>query len=122
MVISSYMNIFISTWVLLVAGLVFALPMIHMRVKDTTEEADEMYVFVTFFLSCLSSATALASWRSCCLKICPFRTFLFRSSSAIFGHLYSSTSRLRLCGKRYLIFGYRSSYLDVSVFSLSASF
>ena len=64
MVISSYMNIFISTWVLLVAGLVFALPMIHMRVKDTTEEADEMYVFVTFFLSCLSSATALASWRS----------------------------------------------------------
>ncbi|KAI0369867.1 MFS general substrate transporter [Pilatotrama ljubarskyi] len=36
-----YMNIFISTWVLLVAGLVFALPMIHMRVKDTTEDADE---------------------------------------------------------------------------------
>ena len=36
-----YMNIFISTWVLLVAGLVFALPMIHMRVKETTEESDE---------------------------------------------------------------------------------
>ncbi|KAI0761154.1 MFS general substrate transporter [Trametes elegans] len=36
-----YMNIFISTWVLLVVGLVFALPMIHMRVKETTDEADE---------------------------------------------------------------------------------
>ncbi|RPD70831.1 MFS general substrate transporter [Lentinus tigrinus ALCF2SS1-7] len=39
-----YMNIFISTWVLLVAGLVFALPMIHMRVKETTEEMDDLYV------------------------------------------------------------------------------
>ncbi|THG97892.1 hypothetical protein EW026_g4204 [Hermanssonia centrifuga] len=37
-----YMNIFISTWVLLVAGLVFALPMIHMRVQETSED-DEMY-------------------------------------------------------------------------------
>ena len=37
-----FMNIFISTWVLLVAGLVFALPMIHMRVKETTEESDEI--------------------------------------------------------------------------------
>lgn len=36
-----FMNMFISTWVLLVAGLIFALPMIHMRVKDTTEYADE---------------------------------------------------------------------------------
>lgn len=36
-----FMNIFISTWVLLVAGLVFALPMIHMRVKDTTDEIDD---------------------------------------------------------------------------------
>ncbi|OJT12892.1 UNC93-like protein [Trametes pubescens] len=36
-----FMNIFISTWVLLVAGLVFALPMIHMRVKDTTDEFDD---------------------------------------------------------------------------------
>ncbi|KZT24725.1 MFS general substrate transporter [Neolentinus lepideus HHB14362 ss-1] len=36
-----YMNIFVSTWVLLVAGLVFALPMIHMRVKDHTELVDE---------------------------------------------------------------------------------
>ena len=41
---SRYMNIFISTWVLLVAGLVFALPMIHMRVKETTDEADELCV------------------------------------------------------------------------------
>ncbi|KIK66105.1 hypothetical protein GYMLUDRAFT_38604 [Collybiopsis luxurians FD-317 M1] len=39
-----FMNIFISTWVLLVAGLVFALPMIHLRVKDHTELADETLV------------------------------------------------------------------------------
>ncbi|TFK53689.1 MFS general substrate transporter [Heliocybe sulcata] len=36
-----YMNIFISTWVLLVAGLLCALPMIHMRVKEHTVLADE---------------------------------------------------------------------------------
>jgi len=36
-----YMNIFISTWVLLVTGLLFALPMIYLRVKDTTSWADE---------------------------------------------------------------------------------
>ncbi|GLB36694.1 putative MFS general substrate transporter [Lyophyllum shimeji] len=36
-----YMTIFISTWVLLVAGLLFALPMIHLRVKDHTDIADE---------------------------------------------------------------------------------
>ncbi|KAI0089942.1 MFS general substrate transporter [Irpex rosettiformis] len=36
-----YMNMFISTWVLLVAGLVFAFPMIHMRVQDYTDEADD---------------------------------------------------------------------------------
>ena len=40
------MNIFISTWVLLVAGLVFALPMIHSRVKEhTTAEDETMYVY-----------------------------------------------------------------------------
>ena len=39
--VRSYMNIFISTWVLLVAGLIFALPMIVMRVKDHTELVDE---------------------------------------------------------------------------------
>jgi len=36
-----YMNIFISTWALLVAGLLFALPMIYLRVKDHTELDDE---------------------------------------------------------------------------------
>jgi len=41
-----YMNIFVSTWVLLVAGLIFALPMIHLRVKDHTELADETLVRV----------------------------------------------------------------------------
>uniref|UniRef100_A0A0W0F2B5 Duf895 domain membrane protein n=1 Tax=Moniliophthora roreri TaxID=221103 RepID=A0A0W0F2B5_MONRR len=39
-----YMNMFISTWVLLVAGLVFALPMIHMRVKNHTDLEDEAIV------------------------------------------------------------------------------
>ncbi|TFL02032.1 MFS general substrate transporter [Pterulicium gracile] len=36
-----YMNIFLSTWGLTVAGLLFALPMIHLRVKNTTDLADE---------------------------------------------------------------------------------
>jgi hypothetical protein len=43
---------FISTWVLLVAGLVFAFPMIHMRVQDHTDETlDDLYVSIFFFLS-----------------------------------------------------------------------
>ncbi|GLB36693.1 putative MFS general substrate transporter [Lyophyllum shimeji] len=37
-----FMNVFISTWTLLVAGLVFALPMIYMRVKEHTEYSDEV--------------------------------------------------------------------------------
>jgi hypothetical protein len=46
-----YMNMFISTWVLLVAGLVFAFPMIHMRVQDHTDETlDDLYVSLFFFL------------------------------------------------------------------------
>lgn len=36
-----FMNIFLSTWVLLVSGLVFALPMIHLRVKEHTDSEDE---------------------------------------------------------------------------------
>jgi len=36
-----YMNMFLSTWILLVAGLVFALPMIYLRVKDHTDVSDE---------------------------------------------------------------------------------
>lgn len=36
------MHIFISTWVLLVAGLLCALPMIYMRVQDYTDE-DDLY-------------------------------------------------------------------------------
>ncbi|CAE6426280.1 unnamed protein product [Rhizoctonia solani] len=36
-----YMNIFVSTWGLLAGGLVIALPMLHFRVKDHTELADE---------------------------------------------------------------------------------
>lgn len=33
-----FMNIFIGTWVLLVAGLFFAAPMIYMRVQDHTDD------------------------------------------------------------------------------------
>lgn len=36
-----YMNIFIATWVLLAVGLVSALPMIVMRVKNDTRNAPE---------------------------------------------------------------------------------
>jgi hypothetical protein len=35
------MNIFISTWALLVGGLIVALPMVHLRVKDYTSIEDE---------------------------------------------------------------------------------
>ena len=35
-----FMNMFLSTWVLLVAGLIFALPMLHMRVDDHTDDDD----------------------------------------------------------------------------------
>ena len=38
---ASYMNMFLSTWILLLAGLICALPMIHLRVKEHTEIADE---------------------------------------------------------------------------------
>jgi len=41
-----FMNIFISTWVLLIAGLVFTLPMIYIRVKDTTDIKDETLVSI----------------------------------------------------------------------------
>jgi len=36
-----YMNMFLSTWILLLAGLVCTLPMIHLRVKEHTEIQDE---------------------------------------------------------------------------------
>jgi len=38
-----YMNLFLSTWALLVAGLVFSLPMIHLRVRDHTDHTDVEY-------------------------------------------------------------------------------
>ncbi|KII94434.1 hypothetical protein PLICRDRAFT_172084 [Plicaturopsis crispa FD-325 SS-3] len=41
-VLIPYMNIFISTWALLVAGLFFMLPMIHLRVKNHTDLSDEV--------------------------------------------------------------------------------
>jgi hypothetical protein len=36
------MNLFLSTWILLIAGLIFSLPMIHLRVKDHTDVEDEV--------------------------------------------------------------------------------
>ena len=48
----AHFNMFISTWTLLVAGLVFALPMIHLRVKNHTELADETL--------CVNTTTLLA--------------------------------------------------------------
>ena len=64
------MNMFISTWVLLVAGLIFALPMIHMRVKDTTDDADETLCVVPSSLlimfrspSVVRLALSLSTWR-----------------------------------------------------------
>ena len=37
-----YLNIFYSTWGLLLGGLVFALPMMHMRIEDhTTDVVDD---------------------------------------------------------------------------------
>jgi hypothetical protein len=35
------MNLFISNWVLLVAGLLFALPMLHLRIKNHTTMEEE---------------------------------------------------------------------------------
>ncbi|KDQ17512.1 hypothetical protein BOTBODRAFT_29692 [Botryobasidium botryosum FD-172 SS1] len=36
-----FMNIFVTTWTLLVAGLLFAFPMLYMRVKDFSEAEEE---------------------------------------------------------------------------------
>ncbi|KIL62211.1 hypothetical protein M378DRAFT_129158 [Amanita muscaria Koide BX008] len=36
-----YMNIFLSTWILLVASIIFALPMVYLRVKEHTAIEDE---------------------------------------------------------------------------------
>jgi len=44
------MNIFLSTWCLVVAGLVFSFPMIYLRVRDTTVLEDEgLYVICLDF-------------------------------------------------------------------------
>jgi hypothetical protein len=40
----AYMNIFISTWVTLTAGLIFVLPMLIARVKENTGLAEETMV------------------------------------------------------------------------------
>jgi hypothetical protein len=43
------MNIFLSTWILLAGGLVFALPMIYLRVRDHTELEEET-LYARFYL------------------------------------------------------------------------
>ena len=49
--LNRFLNIFLSTWTLLVAGLVFARPMIHLRVKNHTELEDEtLYVNIQLLL------------------------------------------------------------------------
>jgi hypothetical protein len=40
----AYMDIFVSTWVLLTAGLIFVLPMLIARVKEHTDLAEETIV------------------------------------------------------------------------------
>jgi hypothetical protein len=46
-----YMTIFITTWVLLVAGLIFMLPMMHMRIHEHTEEAVYVpLIYLNFFV------------------------------------------------------------------------
>jgi hypothetical protein len=46
-----YMNIFLSTWSLVVAGLVFSFPMIYFRIRDTTVLEDEgLYVVLVCLL------------------------------------------------------------------------
>lgn len=44
------MDLFLSTWVLLVAGLLFALPMIYMRVRDHTSFEDETLYAILLLL------------------------------------------------------------------------
>jgi MFS family permease len=41
-VLTPYMNMFASTWALCAAGLLFALPMLYLRVKDHTDLEDEV--------------------------------------------------------------------------------
>ena len=48
------MSIFASTWALLVAGLIFALPMLYFRVRNTTTlEEDFLYIHPYCLISCL---------------------------------------------------------------------
>ena len=57
------MNMLISTWALLAAGLVFAFPMIYSRVKNHTELEDEtLYVYFMRY-----------SVAHCCLTYLPYR-------------------------------------------------
>lgn len=53
------MNIFLSTWCLVAAGLLFAFPMIYARVRDTTVLDDEA-MFVASFLLLLSAWNEMA--------------------------------------------------------------
>ena len=52
-----FMNIFISTWTLLAVGLLLALPMIHIRVKDHTELVEETMYAHAYSSSSMSILT-----------------------------------------------------------------
>lgn len=61
------MNIFISTWALLVGGLVATLPMIYLRVKDHTEEHEEISTILYVSASkyghgLIADASAVLTW------------------------------------------------------------
>jgi hypothetical protein len=57
------MNIFLSNWTLVIAGLVFALPMIYIRVRDHTEYADETLSVLTLSQSVRIDSSWLYSAR-----------------------------------------------------------
>lgn len=60
------MNIFVSTWALLVGGLVTTLPMIYLRVKEHTEEHEEisniLYVHVPYDAGLILMTSAVLTW------------------------------------------------------------
>jgi hypothetical protein len=54
------MNIFLSTWCLVVAGLVFSFPMIYLRIRDTTVLEDEgLYVIFVCLLVVANKAICI---------------------------------------------------------------
>ncbi len=57
------MNIFISTWTLLAVGLLLALPMIYIRVKDHTELVEETMYVHAYSVTFMSILITFERWR-----------------------------------------------------------